>query len=271
MTMEMGSDMSMATNIDLRETSTRTLATSTDILGTPIAITDLPGATAHLLHRVAARQGGYVCLRDVHGIMLARRDPELFQIHHEATMNLPDGMPLVHIARRRGHHAIGRVAGADLVEALADAGRGTALRHYFYGGKPGVAEKMAATLKRRFPGMVVAGCASPPFGDVDDATMKQALAAIVAARADVVWVGLSTPKQERWMHRHHPALPGMILIGVGAAFDFITGEVRRAPLWMQRATLEWLHRLFSEPRRLWRRYLVLAPRFVWLILTERSK
>ncbi len=245
--------------------------TTTDILGTPIAITDLAGATAHLLQRVAARQGGYVCLRDVHGIMLARRDPELRAIHREAAMNLPDGMPLVHVARRRGHRAIGRVAGTDLVEALADAGRGTALRHYFYGGKPGVAEQMAATLSRRFPGLNVAGCASPPFGEVDDATMARALAAIVAARADVVWVGLSTPRQERWMHRHHRALPGMTLIGVGAAFDVLTGEVRRAPRWMQRATLEWLHRLLSEPRRLWRRYLLLAPRFAWLVLTERAQ
>jgi N-acetylglucosaminyldiphosphoundecaprenol N-acetyl-beta-D-mannosaminyltransferase len=245
--------------------------TSTDILGTPIAITDLAGATAHLLQRVAARQGGYVCLRDVHGVMLARRDPELRAIHSDAAMNLPDGMPLVHVARWRGHRAIGRVAGTDLVEALADAGRGAALRHYFYGGKPGVAEAMAATLARRFPGLVVAGCASPPFGEIDEAVMKQALAAIVAAHADVVWVGLSTPKQERWMHRHHHALPGMTLIGVGAAFDFITGEVARAPRWMQRATLEWLHRLLSEPRRLWRRYLVLAPRFAWLVLTEGVK
>ncbi len=245
--------------------------TTTDILGTPIAITDLAGATAHLLQRVAARQGGYVCLRDVHGIMLARRDPDLRAIHRAAAMNLPDGMPLVHVARRRGHRAIGRVAGTDLVEALADAGRGTALRHYFYGGKPGVAEQMAATLSRRFPGLIVAGCASPPFGEVDDATMARALAAIVAARADVVWVGLSTPKQERWMHRHHRALPGITLIGVGAAFDFVTGEVRRAPRWMQRATLEWLHRLLSEPRRLWRRYLLLAPRFAWLVLTERAQ
>ena len=245
--------------------------TSTDILGTPIAITDLAGATAHLLQRVAARQGGYVCLRDVHGVMLARRDPELRAIHSDAAMNLPDGMPLVHVARWRGHRAIGRVAGTDLVEALADAGRGAALRHYFYGGKPGVAEAMAATLARRFPGLVVAGCASPPFGEIDEAVMKQALAAIVVAHADVVWVGLSTPKQERWMHRHHHALPGMTLIGVGAAFDFITGEVARAPRWMQRATLEWLHRLLSEPRRLWRRYLVLAPRFAWLVLTEGVK
>ena len=245
--------------------------TSIDILGTPIAITDLAGTTTHLLHRIAARRGGYVCLRDVHGIMLARSDPELRAIHSDAAMNLPDGMPLVHVARRRGHRAIGRVAGTDLVEALADAGRGAGLRHYFYGGKPGVAENMAAALTRRFPGLVVAGCASPPFGEVDDVTTAQALAAIITARADVVWVGLSTPRQERWMHRHHRALPGMTLIGVGAAFDFITGEVRRAPRWMQRATLEWLHRLLSEPSRLWRRYLVLAPRFAWLILTESAK
>jgi N-acetylglucosaminyldiphosphoundecaprenol N-acetyl-beta-D-mannosaminyltransferase len=246
-------------------------AATTDILGTPVTITDHPHAAANVLGWIRERRSCFVCVRDVHGIMLARRDPGLMAIHRDADMVLPDGMPLVHVARWRGHRAIRRVSGADFVETLADLGRAEGVRHYFYGGKPGVAGKMAAALARRYPGMTVADTATPPFGEVSEDRRRAELAQIMTARPDIVWIGLSTPKQEYWMHRHRAEMPGVTLIGVGAAFDFHAGEVRRAPRWMQRATLEWLHRLCSEPRRLWRRYLILAPRFVWLVLRDRAQ
>jgi N-acetylglucosaminyldiphosphoundecaprenol N-acetyl-beta-D-mannosaminyltransferase len=129
---------------------------------------------------------------------------------------------------------------------------------------------MAAVLCARYPGLVVAGCLSPPYGEVDERVQAAEIAEINAASPDVVWVGLGTPKQERWMNRFHGAIPGATLIGVGAAFEFHAGTRRRAPRWMQRATLEWLHRLLSEPGRLWRRYLVIAPQFVWQVLVERA-
>jgi N-acetylglucosaminyldiphosphoundecaprenol N-acetyl-beta-D-mannosaminyltransferase len=178
-------------------------------------------------------------------------------------------MPLVHVARWRGHQSIRRVAGTDFVETLADLGRATGVRHYFYGGKAGIADKMAAKLAGRYPGLTVAGTSTPPFGEVSEEVRRAEMATIMAAAPDIVWVGLSTPKQERWMRRHRGEMAGVTLIGVGAAFDFHAGAVKRAPLWMQRATLEWLHRLLSEPRRLWRRYLVLAPQFVWRVLWDR--
>jgi N-acetylglucosaminyldiphosphoundecaprenol N-acetyl-beta-D-mannosaminyltransferase len=241
-----------------------------EILGVPITLTDHHDACERVLGWVQARRTAYVCVRDVHGVMLAQRDPELMAIHHRAPMVLPDGMPLVHVARMRGYAHIQRVAGPDFVETLADRGRARGVRHFFYGGAPGVAERMAAVLRARYPGLVVAGCLSPPFGELDDTTQHAELAEINAATPDVVWVGLGTPKQERWMNRFHGAIPGATLIGVGAAFDFHAGTRRRAPRWMQRATLEWLHRLLSEPGRLWRRYLVIAPQFVWRVLLERA-
>lgn len=241
-----------------------------EILGTPVSLTDHRRAADKVLSLVAERQSAFICVRDVHGIMLARRDQQFRDIHREAVLVLPDGMPLVHVARLRGHRDIARVAGADFVDTLADRGGASGLRHYFHGGRPGVAERMAANLAHRYPGLCVAGWSTPPFGERGEDELEAELRAIRDASPDVVWVGLSTPRQERWMHRHRHALPGMTLIGVGAAFDFHAGTVRRAPRWMRRATLEWLHRLLSEPRRLWRRYLVLAPSFVWHVLWERG-
>jgi len=245
-------------------------ATVAPILGVPVSITDPLDASDRVIAWVRARRAAYVCVRDVHGVMLAQRDPEFMAIHRSAPMVLPDGMPLVHVARLRGYRQIRRVAGPDFVDTLADRGRAQGLRHFFYGGAPGVAERMALVLAGRYPGLIVAGWLSPPFGDTDEAIRDDEIARINAATPDVVWVGLGTPKQERWMHRYHGAISGATLIGVGAAFDFHAGTRKRAPLWMQRATLEWLHRLLSEPGRLWRRYLVIAPQFVWRVLWDRA-
>lgn len=241
-----------------------------DILGTPISLTDHHRAAERILSQVRDRRGGYVCVRDVHGIMLARGDEELRDIHRQALLVLPDGMPIVHVARLRGHRAIARVAGPDFVDTLADRGRSIGVSHYFHGSKPGVAERMAANLARTYPGMRIAGWSAPAFDAPSESEHEAELQRIRDAAPDIVWLGLSTPKQERWMHRHYRSLPGIVVIGVGAAFDFHAGTVKRAPLWMQRMTLEWLHRLLSEPRRLWRRYLVIAPGFVWHLLRDRG-
>lgn len=244
---------------------------TTAILDAPIAITNHHRAALTVLSWIGEKSSRYVCARDVHGLMLAQQDADLRDIHRSADLVLPDGMPLVHIARWRGYRSIRRVAGPDFVETMVDLGRDDGVRHYFYGGKPGVAKRMAAALVDRYPGVVVAGASSPPFGEASDAVWREEIAAIMATKPNIVWIGLGTPKQERWMHRFHREMAGATLVGVGAAFDFHAGDVRRAPLWMQRATLEWLHRLLSEPRRLWRRYLVLAPSFVWRVLRDRPQ
>lgn len=228
-------------------------------------------AVAAIVGWAQAREPNFVCIRDVHGVMRAQTDPALLEIHQRAGMVTPDGMPLVWVSRLRGHEEVRRVCGADLVAALCEASVTQGLRHYFHGGKPGVADRMAARLSARFPGLIVAGTRSPPFGDLTPSEDATETAAIAAAQPHIVWVGFSTPKQEYWMRDHVGRIPGAVLIGVGAAFDFYAGDVKRAPKWMHHSGLEWLHRLISEPRRLWRRYLVLGPKFVLAIVKSEIR
>lgn len=237
-----------------------------DVLGIPIAVTNLKDASARLVEAAAARRPSFFTARDVHGVMLAQQQQALLAAHQNAAMNLPDGMPLVMLGRARGL-PISRVAGPDFVTAGCQAGVVHGLRHFFYGGKDGVAETMAANLSARIPGLKVAGAASPPM-ELDPTSFDVAgVEAILAANADIVWLGLSTPKQEYWMQRHVAALNGASVVGVGAAFDIHAGHLHRPASWVQRSGLEWAYRLIKEPRRLWRRYLVLAPRFLFLVST----
>jgi N-acetylglucosaminyldiphosphoundecaprenol N-acetyl-beta-D-mannosaminyltransferase len=244
---------------------------ATRVLGVPVSLVSLAAAVRIIIDWCWAGEAHYVCVRDVHGIMRAQEDPELMALHDGAGLVTPDGMPLVWLARHRGHLEVSRACGADLVTELCAASVKLGLRHYFYGGKPGVAERLAAALKERFPGLQVAGTYTPPFRPLTPDEDAEVTAAIVAARPHVVWVGLSTPTQEFWMRDHVDRIPGATLMGVGAAFDFHTGDVKRAPTWMRSAGLEWLHRLTSEPRRLWRRYLVLAPKFLALVAREEMR
>ncbi|MET3473685.1 N-acetylglucosaminyldiphosphoundecaprenol N-acetyl-beta-D-mannosaminyltransferase [Novosphingobium sp. 1529] len=232
----------------------------------PVSILNIQTAVSIILNWNCQRSAQYICVRDVHGIMRAQDDPDLLKIHDNAGLITPDGMPLVWLSRARGHKGVDRVCGADLVAALCDASQKTGARHYFYGGKPGVAERMAAELQSRYPEMQIVGMSTPPFGAMTQEEDRAATEEISVTRPDIVWVGLSTPKQEYWMRDHVGRIPGATLIGIGAAFDFYAGDVKRAPNWMHRSGLEWLHRLLSEPRRLWRRYLILAPKFVLLLL-----
>ncbi|MGP0010108.1 MAG: WecB/TagA/CpsF family glycosyltransferase [Methylocella sp.] len=200
--------------------------------------------------------------------MISAQDPEMMSIHQAAGMVTPDGMPLVWVSKWRSNFKIGRVCGSDLMDTLCDAGRSVGLRHYFYGGKPSVAENMIRNLRSKYPDISVAGYISPPFCRLTEAEDADMVQAINESGAQVVWVGLSTPKQELWMRDHVGRIVGATLIGVGAAFDFQSGAIKRAPKWMQSSGLEWLYRLASEPRRLWRRYLVIAPLFVVGIVRE---
>ena len=247
--------------------ATRTVAgvPATRVLGVPISTINMGVAVRTILDWVKHRNAQYICVRDVHGIMRAQEDPTLMAIHHGAGLITPDGMPLAWTLKARGYRDAGRVCGADLVAALCQESVSVGTRHYLYGGKPGVAERMEAKLVEMFPGLQIIGVSTPPFRPLTHEEDEASVAEISAMRPDVVWVGLSTPKQEYWMRDHVARIPGATLIGIGAAFDFYAGDVKRAPRWMHSSGLEWLHRLISEPRRLWRRYLVLAPRFVVLM------
>lgn len=210
---------------------------------------------------------GYICLGTAHGLTEARRDPELRRIYNSAWLTTPDGMPLVWL----GPRGVGRVYGPDLMLAVCDAGRATGLRHYLCGGVPGVAEELGRRLRARFPGIEIVGTFTPPFRELDATETTALQTDVVRTRPDVIWVGLSSPKQEKFMARHWRDLDAGVLIGVGAAFDFHSGRVRQAPRWIQRSGFEWFFRLCTEPRRLGPRYLKTNPLFALRVLAQKTR
>lgn len=238
-----------------------------DVLGVHASASDIPSAVARIGSFISERTRTYVCVTSVHGVVESLQDPALREIHNRSGMTCTDGMPLVWSARKVGYRAE-RVYGPDLTLAVCERAAREGWRSYFYGAAPGVADDLAERLEAMFPGFVTAGTMSPPFRELTNEEAEEIDANINACEPDIVWVGLSTPKQERWMAAHRDALNAPVLIGVGAAFDFHAGRLRQAPAYLQRAGLEWLFRLAVEPRRLWRRYLIQYPPFVWKIVRQ---
>ncbi len=247
------------------------------ILGVPISLIDLPSAAKQISEwaqdKTTAR---FVFVRDSSSLMLASEQPDLMALHEKASLIVADGTPLVWICRiYGGGDEIGRVAGADLVDFVCKLSVPMGQSHFFYGGKPNVAQTMAELLSKRYPGLKIAGTYSPPMLEIGpdfelrDSNLED-VKTLRESGADFVWVGISSPKQEYWIAKAAPVVGRGVFIGVGAAFDFHSGYVRRAPPWMRNNGLEWLHRLGSEPHRLWRRYLVLTPRFAFRALLELS-
>jgi N-acetylglucosaminyldiphosphoundecaprenol N-acetyl-beta-D-mannosaminyltransferase len=239
-----------------------------DVLGVGISAIDMPQAVAEITRWVEEGERHYVCVTGVHGVMEARRDPELLRIHNASGLTTPDGMPMVWAGHRAGAPGMRRVYGPDLMLEVCALAAERGWSSFFYGGGQGVPELLAERLTARFPGLRVAGTWSPPFRPLTSEEDRAVVDRINRSGADLVWVGLSTPKQERWMAAHTGRLDANALLGVGAAFDIHAGLLPQAPSWMQRLGLEWLYRLGREPRRLWRRYLHNNPRFVVEILRQ---
>jgi N-acetylglucosaminyldiphosphoundecaprenol N-acetyl-beta-D-mannosaminyltransferase len=239
------------------------------VLGVRVDAVQIPEVVGRIEEWIARRDGcHFIAVTGMHGVMEAQHDPGFKAVLNAADLVVPDGMPLVWLSRVHGHALRRRVYGPELMLAFCEQTSANAYRHFFYGGKPGVAEKLAKMLAQRFPGICVAGTYSPPFRPLTAEEDEEVVALINAAAADVVWVGLSTPKQERWMSEHRNCLRASVLVGVGAAFDIHSGVVRQAPRWMRENGLEWLFRLLQEPRRLWWRYLGYGSEFVFSVLLE---
>ena len=233
-----------------------------NVLGVGISALNLDSAVATILEALERKNKGYVCVSGVHGVSEAQSDPAFRRILNEAFLNTPDGMPMVWVGRLQGFREMDRVYGPDLMLRLCEVSAARGFSHFFYGGAPGVAEELAGRLAKRFPGLKVAGTYTPPFRPLTDTEENELENLIARAKPNVFWVGLSTPKQERFMATHWQKLDATLFFGVGAAFDFHAGRVRQAPRWMQRSGLEWLFRLACEPRRLWKRYFRNNPLFV---------
>lgn len=236
-----------------------------NVLGVGVSVLNLRTAMAAISDAVRTRRKGYICVTGVHGVMEAQTDENFRSILNDAFLCTPDGMPMVWMGKIRGHADMGRVYGPDLMLDVCAWSETSGCRHFFYGGAPGVAEELRGKLMAKFPKLQVAGCYTPPFRPLNREEEIQLQEMVRAVRPDIVWVGLSTPKQERFMVEFLPKLDVTLMIGVGAAFDFHAGRVKQAPRWMQRSGLEWFYRLCQEPRRLAKRYLTNNPRFAFKI------
>jgi len=239
-----------------------------NILGVGINALTMPLALDILSAWIREQWRGYVCVCTVNTVMACRDDAPLRQLVNESGLNTPDGMPLVWLCRLMGYRQTQRVYGPDLMLAFCELSLTEGFTHYLFGGNTGVPDELRDHLTARFPGLKVVGTYSPPFGEPSAAEDEQMVQMINAAQPDVVWVGMSSPKQDRWMALHRQRLDAPVLIGVGAAFDFHSGRVKQAPRWMQRSGLEWLFRLIQEPQRLWKRYLVYNTRFLFEIALQ---
>jgi len=234
-----------------------------EILGVPIALTDYAGTMDVMDDMVDRRHLGWVCAAAVHSVMVARSDPGMHEALRDAVITVPDGMPIVWAANALGEKLPNRVYGPELMRRYCDRSAERGHRVWLYGGRDqGALVQLALNLRQKHPGIQIVGGYSPPFRplseDEDAAVAKQ----INDARADVVWVGIGVPKQEKWMVRMRERLDAPVLCAVGAAFDFHAGRVSQAPRWMQERGLEWTYRIAQEPRRLLPRYLVTNPSFM---------
>ncbi|BAE50243.1 WecB/TagA/CpsF family glycosyltransferase [Paramagnetospirillum magneticum] len=237
------------------------------IAGVRVDSPSFAGTLDWTLNRITERSGGYICHLGAHGVVDAQQDAVLARALAGAALALPDGMPLVWLGRWLGLKSE-RVYGPDFMRSLLAATGDGRCRHFLFGSTPQVLRDLERRIRADYPGATIAGCLSPPFGPSSPEETEAHLHAIRNAGADVVWVGLGAPRQEKWMADVTARLPGILLFGVGAAFDFLSGTKPQAPAFVRRSGLEWAFRWLSEPRRLTSRYGRVIPVFLWLAARE---
>jgi N-acetylglucosaminyldiphosphoundecaprenol N-acetyl-beta-D-mannosaminyltransferase len=217
----------------------------------------------HIAAALEDHRKGYVCLIGVHGIMEAQRHRSIAQVYAQAWLMVPDGAPTVWVGRWQGFSRMQRVAGPDLMLQIFRRKQFSRFTHFLYGGKAGVADELRDRLTERYPWARIVGTHTPPFRDLTSDEEESLAAQIHALKPDIIWVGISTPKQERFMMRYLPRLDTTLMFGVGAAFDYHTGRIKDSPQWVKSAGLQWLHRLIQDPRHLFWRYLRNNSAFLW--------
>lgn len=239
-----------------------------DILGVKISAINIFQALKTIENWIQTKEAHYICVTPAHGIMECQRNPRLLSIFNSSGLTTPDGMVIVWLLKLNGFRNVSRVYGPDLMRAVCRYSAETAnYRHFLYGGAPGVAQKLSKRLSTLYPGINIVGTHTPPFRELTESEENEITDKINRAKADIVWVGISTPKQELWMASHLGRINAPVLIGVGAAFDFLAGTKREAPKWIQKIGMQWMFRFVMEPKRLWRRYAE-YPYFVWLVARE---
>ena len=239
-----------------------------NVLGVGLSVINLTTALEGITAALAQKTRGYICVTGVHGVMEAQRDAPLRGILNQALLNTPDGMPMVWVGKLKGFREMDRVYGPDLMLLVCEFTQKTNYTHFLYGGAEGVAQELKQKLEAKFPGIKIAGTYTPPFRPLNPGEEAELIRTVNEKKPDIIWVGLSTPKQEKFMAQYSGRFDATLMFGVGAAFDFHAGRVRQAPRWMQRSGLEWLFRLYCEPRRLWKRYFRNNPLFAFRIFCQ---
>ncbi|HMW16052.1 MAG TPA: WecB/TagA/CpsF family glycosyltransferase [Pseudomonadales bacterium] len=237
-----------------------------NVIGSEISVATRDVALASIQDCLDNAAGSYACFVNAHVTVEARHDESLREAVNKATFAFPDGMPVFLTARLKSAKRVEKISGPDFLQWVFADPQLRKRNHYFFGSTPETLEALVKRLEKVFPGCNIVGWESPPFRPVSDAELADSIDKMVQARAELIWIGLGAPKQEVWMAKNFARLPNTLLLGVGAAFDFHAGVVRRAPVWMQKFGLEWLYRLLQEPRRLWKRYLVTNTLFVYHLL-----
>ncbi|MDD5691136.1 MAG: WecB/TagA/CpsF family glycosyltransferase [Candidatus Omnitrophica bacterium] len=238
------------------------------ILETKISAIDMHNACLFIEEAIAKRRKKYICVCPVSTIMECRRNKKVLNSVNSADLITPDGMPTVWIGRIKGHKNIKRVYGPELMQEICSISVKKGYKHYFYGSSQDTLNQLQKKLKDKYPGLIISGSFSPPFRQLTEEESARIVGEINNSNPDVLWVGLGSPKQDLWMYEYRDKLNAPVLIGVGAAFDFLAGIKLQAPGWIRNNGFEWLFRLMTEPKRLWRRYLVDGSLFVYYVLIE---
>lgn len=238
------------------------------LLGVEISAVNLSSACEVISHWIERRIRTYVCVVPVSTIVECQNDIKYLNVINSAGMATPDGMPVVWLGKLSGHKNVSRAYGPDLMLAVSQMSQEKGYKNYFYGGTPEACRMLEAKLMEEFPRLTVIGKRSPPFRELSRQEEETIIEEINRLKPDILWVGLGSPRQDYWMVRHRDRLECPVMIGVGAAFDFLSGMKKQAPPWMRNAGLEWLFRLCSEPKRLWKRYLIGNSLFMYYLLKD---
>lgn len=233
-----------------------------NIMGVNLAAINMSWLIEFTRKYIKELSGDYLCVSNVHTTVMSYDDESYCAVQNGGIMAIPDGGPLSSVGRKRGFTQMERTTGPDYLKEILDISVEEGYRHFFYGSTEETLEKLKVHLEKEYPGLQIAGMYSPPFRALSLEEDKEMIAMINAGNADFVWIGLGAPKQERWMSEHKGVIKGL-MVGVGAAFDYLAGNIERAPMWMQKANLEWLYRLLQEPQRLFKRYFYTNTKFIW--------
>jgi N-acetylglucosaminyldiphosphoundecaprenol N-acetyl-beta-D-mannosaminyltransferase len=239
-----------------------------NVLGVGMHAVNMPQAVSLIENALDEVGKHYICATGVHGITEAQKDAGLKAILNNAFLNVPDGKATVWIGWIQRFANMGQVGGPELMLEICRLSLSKNYTHFLYGGNPGVVEELSGALRRMFPGIRIVGSYTPPFRHLNSQEESDLFRMVALCAPDIFWVGISTPKQEKFMAEYLPKLDTKLIFGVGAAFDFHSGRVKFAPLWVRRAGFAWLYRLCHEPRRLWKRYLLGYPPFIWAMTLQ---